>query len=223
MAIDAIWETTFRKRDWGRYPNEELVRFVARNFRNASTRSSVAILEVGCGSANNVWFLAREGFNVVGIDGATSAIERGCNRLKEENVSADLRVLDALSIEANFSPETFDAVVDVGCIQCNRIEDAREILRQMAAVTRPGGSMFSLLVADDSIGMGRGDMVEPGTFENITVGPLQGTGLNHFYSLEEVKVVFEPFAPLSVEYVERSYSGRTQRYRTWVVIGQKPK
>lgn len=221
MAIDEVWEDTFQKRDWGRYPNEELVRFVARSFGQVADRSEIAILEVGCGTCNNVWFLAREGYNASGFDGAPAAIERGRARLNSEEVEADLRVLDALKMEASYAPATFDAVVDIGCLQCNRLEDAREIIRQMAVVTRAGGRVFSLIVADDAIGMGRGDMVEPGTFTNIAAGPLQGTGLNHFYSLDELRDVFAPFAPLSVEYVERSYANREQRYRTWVVTGQK--
>ena len=58
MSWDDQWETLFASRAWGRYPPEELVRFVARSFGDAPDRASVRILELGCGPGANVWFLA---------------------------------------------------------------------------------------------------------------------------------------------------------------------
>ena len=40
----------FSTRDWGGYPPEELVRFVARNFFSAPDRKRVKILEIGYGT-----------------------------------------------------------------------------------------------------------------------------------------------------------------------------
>lgn len=221
MSIDPIWEQTFRQRDWGRYPNEELVRFVARNFAQNPNRSAVRILEVGCAAANNIWFMAREGYAAFGMDGSQTVIDRGRDRLSREGVSADLKVGDAMELASIYDEQSFDAVVDVGCLQCNRLDDVAQIVRQMARLAKPGGKIFSLIVADDAIGNGRGDFVEPGTFRNITVGPLQGTGLNHFFSIGEIRTVFAPFAPLDIEYVARSYGQREQVYKTWVVTGAK--
>ena len=57
---DAQWEEVFRSRKWGRYPPEELVRFIATHFKD--TRSPPAtILELGCGGGANTWFMARQG------------------------------------------------------------------------------------------------------------------------------------------------------------------
>lgn len=221
MSIDPIWEEMFRKRDWGRYPNEELVRFAARSFAAAPDRSKVKMLEIGCAAANNIWFLAREGFSAYGIDGSAAVIDRGRERLAKEGVKAELKVADATRIAEAFPAATFDAVVDVGCLQCNKLADVRDIVRQMAVLAKPGGRLFSLVASDDSIGNGRGEFVEPGTFRNITVGPTVGAGLNHFFSLDEIRDVFAPFAPLAIEFVARSYAEREQVYKTWVVTGTK--
>jgi len=32
MGWDKVWERTFKSQEWGKYPNEELFRFIARNF-----------------------------------------------------------------------------------------------------------------------------------------------------------------------------------------------
>src|SRR5438105_645758 len=81
---DPVWEDIFKSQPWGRYPGEDLIRFVARNFYKAPSRSSVRILEVGCGPGANLWYMAREGFSVFGIDGAPTALELARLRLDRE-------------------------------------------------------------------------------------------------------------------------------------------
>src|SRR6218665_938871 len=61
------WDEKFRSRSWGRYPPEDLVRFMGRRFR-AADKGAVKVLEVGCGPGANLWFMHREGFAVHGID-----------------------------------------------------------------------------------------------------------------------------------------------------------
>ena len=45
----AHWDDKFRSRAWGRYPPEELVRFMGRNYANLSptNRADINVLEVG--------------------------------------------------------------------------------------------------------------------------------------------------------------------------------
>ena len=53
-----------------KYPNEELSRFIGRRFSHlaSSEKSSLQVLEVGCGSGANLRMLAEEKFNVLGLD-----------------------------------------------------------------------------------------------------------------------------------------------------------
>ena len=62
MSWDNIWDEVFRSQPWGKYPSEDVIRFVARNFYKAPDRSSVKILEVGCGPGANLWYIAKERF-----------------------------------------------------------------------------------------------------------------------------------------------------------------
>jgi tRNA G46 methylase TrmB len=59
LGWDPVWESIFQERDWGKYPGEELIRFVARNFYSFEDRKSVKLLEVGCGTGANLWFMAK--------------------------------------------------------------------------------------------------------------------------------------------------------------------
>ncbi|ELB7666084.1 SAM-dependent methyltransferase, partial [Campylobacter upsaliensis] len=36
---EQIWEEIFSKKEWGKYPSESVIRFIARNFYNAKDRN----------------------------------------------------------------------------------------------------------------------------------------------------------------------------------------
>ena len=110
MSWDPTWEQMFRTRDWGRYPPEELIRFVARHFFSVSDRRQVRVLEIGCGTGANIWFLAREGFDAYGIDGSKTAMVKAEQRLQEEGLKAHLQVGDIISLSNFYPPSYFPSV-----------------------------------------------------------------------------------------------------------------
>lgn len=221
MTWDPIWEEIFRTHEWGKYPPEELIRFIARNYYQAPDRSAVRVLEVGCGAGANVWYLAREGFSATGVDGAATAIERARRRMAAEGLAADLQVGDIVHLDRMFAPASFDAVIDVACLWCNRRAAVESMVKQIHAVLKPGGKVFSMLLGSGSYGEGTGTEVEPGTWVDIQVGPLRGRGLNRFFSREEVQRVFADFPDLKVEYTDRSLENGRHVFRLWVVEGTK--
>jgi SAM-dependent methyltransferase len=221
MSWDPVWEQLFRERDWGRYPPEELIRFVARNFYGAAERSKVKILELGCGTGANIWYLAREGFDTYGVDGSATAIGRAESRMREEGLKAHLQVADAISLGQLFAPLHFDAVIDVTCLQHNAMDAVDRILSQVLAVLTPGGKLFSMMVASGSYGDGLGKEIAPGTYVDITEGPLYGRGLSHFFTLEEVNRLSARFSDVKIEESDRSLNNRRQSYKHWVVEATK--
>jgi SAM-dependent methyltransferase len=116
---NSVWETIFRERSsWGRYPPEELIRFVARHYYAEPERRAVRFLEIGCGpGAGPGWYLAREGYSYSGIDGSETAIGKSRRRFEDEGLSGEFvtGTLDALP----WPDATFDCVVDVACLQHN--------------------------------------------------------------------------------------------------------
>jgi SAM-dependent methyltransferase len=221
MSWDLSWEALFRSRDWGRYPPEELIRFVARHFYSAPDRSAVPILEVGCGTGANLWYLARERFDAHGIDGSETAVEKALKRLSEEGLRASLAVGDILHLRKNYPADHFSAVIDIACIQHNPRADLHEILRQIRAVLRPGGRVLSMMVAKGTYGDGLGREVEPDSYVNIPEGPYQGVGLTRFSTLPEVQALYSGFAEVKIESSVRSLEGQTKQIKHWVIEGLK--
>lgn len=171
--------------------------------------------------ANNVWYMAREGYQAHGIDSSPTAIDKGRARLLAENVVAQLEVGEVADLEQYYGELSFDGILDVGCLQCNRLGDVSRIIGQTYALLKPGGVVFSLILADWVNSPKTGDEIEPGTFENIEIGPLAGAGLNHFYTIEEIRNLFSIFSGLQIEFVTRSYGERTIEYKCWVVSARK--
>src|SRR4051812_49166589 len=108
-SFDRIWEHIHTHQDWGKYPPEHVIRFIARAFYGAPDRSQVRILDVGAGQGACTWYVAREGFFVAAIDCAP-AIEKLKQRLSAERLAVDARAGDAVTLP--WESGTFDAAID---------------------------------------------------------------------------------------------------------------
>lgn len=126
-----------------RYPNEELCRFMGRNFFSIprSERKSIRVLEIGSGSAANLWMIAKEGFDAYGIDLAPSAIDLAHKMLKYQGQTAHLKVgsMTELPYEDGF----FDCVIDVFSTYCLDQDGYDATLSEVTRVLRPGGKFFT--------------------------------------------------------------------------------
>lgn len=47
-TFDNYWEQVHSRTEWGQYPAEHVIRFIARNFYNTK-RDEIRILDFGCG------------------------------------------------------------------------------------------------------------------------------------------------------------------------------
>ena len=152
MNESSFWEQIFSKKEWGKYPSESVIRFIARNFYNAKDRNKISILELGLGTGANLWFCAREGFKVSGIEWSKTGVERFKTRMQNENLStqiAQLEIGDYLEKLDNFKDESFDAVIDVASLCCNDREKTRAIFQKAFKKLKAGGKFFPSLWQKD--------------------------------------------------------------------------
>jgi SAM-dependent methyltransferase len=215
---DPVWEDIFACREWGKYPSEDLIRFVARNFYQASDRFAVRLLEVGCGPGANLWYLAREGFSFVGIDGSPTAIGKAASRLDAEcpgwRARGELRVGDIASLP--YEPASFDGVIDNEAVYCNSFDISRDIYADIARVLKPGGRLYSRTFATGSWGDGTGESVGKRTWR-CTEGPLAGKGVSRFTAEEDIPVLLAPFDIDTLELLSWTFDSRQQQVREWII------
>ncbi len=182
-SFDETWEKIHAAQEWGKYPSEPVIRFVARNYYNGA-RKAVKILDFGCGGGSHTWYLAREGFDTYGFDGAKSAVNKVETRLKEEKLQADLRVRDAL--ELDYENDFFDCVIDNATVYANRKENILKMYQQIYRMLKKGGKLFSVSFTTGTTGFGTGTKLEENTFCDIAEGGLAGRGISHFYEEDEL-------------------------------------
>jgi len=225
MAWDPIWERVFTSQAWGKYPGEDLIRFVARNFYAAPDRAAVRILEVGSGTGANLWFLAREGFAAFGIEGSPTAARQSRQRMDAECAGwdraprgGDVVVGDIARLP--WRDAHFDAVIDSEAVYCNSYEESRAIYREMHRVTRPGGRLFVRTFATGTWGDGIGERIEERRFVADS-GPLAGKGPSRFTTLEELPALLAPWQISEVNLVTRTLDAQREVIREWIVEGAR--
>lgn len=197
MAWDKTWDFLFSSRPWGKYPGEDTIRFVARNFYKASNRSAVKLLEVGCGTGANLWYMAREGFYIYGVDGSARAIELCRQRLNEEVPLWQGELQQADIMKLTYEDNFFDAVIDIEACCCNGFEDAQLIYAEMARVLKKGGKFYSRCFAKGTLGDETGIQVGYNTYLP-DVGSMVDTGITRYTSKEDIKKLL----PSSLNVVE---------------------
>jgi SAM-dependent methyltransferase len=188
MTWNPLWDDVFSSRRWGQYPGEDVVRFVARNFYDVPDRSAVRLLEVGSGTGANLWFMAREGFCVHGIEGATAGVRIACRRLDLECAGWRER---GGRVEAgdfgrlDYPDAYFDGVLDVVAVCYSNWEAARGTYAELARVTQPGGRLFVRTFAQGCWGEGTGEAAGRQMWV-CDEGPLKDLGATRFTSVEDV-------------------------------------
>jgi len=220
MTWDPVWEKIFREQAWGQYPPEEFIRFIAKNFYQAPNRRNIKLLEVGCGPGANLWYLAREGFSVYGIEGSQTAVERANMRLNKEcpGWAGEIRSGDIRQLP--FEDGFFDAVVDIEAICCNDYETAKQIYAEMARVTKKGGKLFSKTFAVGTWGDGTGKNFGRGAWL-VAEGLMVGKGLTRFTSIEEICDLVSNFKISAIELKTYTVDNRKHTIREWLIYGDK--
>lgn len=225
MAWDPVWEKIFTSHEWGRYPGEDVIRFVARNFYACPNRGSVRFLEVGFGTGTNLWFLAREGFSANGIEGSKTAEAAARKRLDNECPgwsaaprNGELVVGDMMKL--HWPESTFDALIDSEAVYCNDFEESCRIYREMYRVAKPGGKLFVRTFATGCWGDGIGTAV--GAKRYIAdAGPMAGKGPSRFTGEDEIAELLGPWKINEVNLITRSLDAQRQVIREWVVEAEK--
>jgi SAM-dependent methyltransferase len=114
-------------------------------------------LDLACGAGRNAVWLARNGWDVVAIDGASEAIRL----VHEHDAAIDARVMDLEQGSAlPFEDESFDAVLVLYYLHRPLFAEAKRVLRR-------GGLFVTAVRTRGTFAIGRNELVQH--FENFEV------------------------------------------------------
>jgi SAM-dependent methyltransferase len=105
-------------------------------------RIAGSVLDAGCGTGENVLYLAARGHEVVGVDVARRAIERASAKAVERGIGAAFRVGNAL--RRGELGRRFDTAIDVGLFHTLADEERTVYARSLHEAVAPGGRCFVL-------------------------------------------------------------------------------
>jgi 2-polyprenyl-3-methyl-5-hydroxy-6-metoxy-1,4-benzoquinol methylase len=219
VGFDQTWDDIFRSRAWGRYPSEDVIRFVAGRFFSAHDRKQVHILDLGCGGGANTWFLAREGFTVTAIDGSAAAVAWTRDLLQREGCSADVSVGTFLDLP--FPDGAFDAVLDCVSIQHNPWDEVISIHRSVLRILKPGGWFFGIMLNDRSTRSPEPETASGNDCRRFRAGTLEHPVFVHLFSHAELTQLLAGYGVNSVETLERTEGGGASRLAYFLVAAQK--
>jgi len=114
-------------------------------------------LDVGCGTGDNVLWLAQQGFEVTGVDIAPEAIKMAIDKSKKSRQTVTFKVLDF--INENIQDKSFDFVFDRGCFHTfNKKKTRKAYAKQVFDHLEKDGLWLTLMGSYDD---GRLDIGPP--------------------------------------------------------------
>lgn len=94
-------------------------------------------LDLGCGTGTNSLYLARHGWEVVGVDFSAMAIFRARRRARRAGLSVRFYRADVTNLR--FLSDPFDLALDIGCLHGLPPEGRERYAAEVRRLVRPGG------------------------------------------------------------------------------------
>ena len=217
-GVAAAWDREYKS---GRYLREPPVPFV-RDIVSIARRQGLmsgAGLYIGCGNGRNYLPLVDAGFDLIGLDVSSTAIQELARRVpsrSDQLVQGDVSAIPAAS--------TFDTVVGIQVFQHGTRAVCHDHIRSAQGRVRTGGIFAVRVNAVDTDIEFPHEVVEPPDGSGFTIryreGPKAGL-LVHFFDrveLEELfRRTFEPVLPLRLDSTKRATPSSGQ-WSQWEAI-----
>lgn len=95
-------------------------------------------LDLGCGTGTNALTLAKDGWEVTGIDFIPQAITRAKRKAKNAGLEVNFKVGDATRLEG--IDGKFDLILDIGCFHSLDISGKRNYINNLEKLLTPQGT-----------------------------------------------------------------------------------
>lgn len=209
-----FWERAYRKaaKIWRQDPHPKVVELAMQLELEGCCR----VLDVGCGSGRHCHYLAKRGFESVGIDVSYSALKTARRTAEASGLSQALFAqasVDGLS----FADAAFDAAISYGGVLSFLHND--QLPQAVAEISRvlKKGSFFLATVfstADHSYGLGQ--EIAPRTFQERDL-------LCHFFIEEEIQDLFRGFDLVALNHflIEDTTHGQPHHHGCWQIQARR--
>lgn len=205
MSQDASgWEQAYQRSPTGAYRKPGLHREVVEPLPDLFRANGVKrVLDLGCGDGVQMYFFARQGFEVCGLDYAPTAVRLVQQWFESEKLACDVKCARMESIP--WPDGSFDAVISTNAFDHNDAEAVRRTAAEAHRVLRDGGMFFANVLRVPESGEWPPERMAarmPEEIEPRTLVPKLGhdAGVpHHYFTEEELRDVLSGFSQASLE------------------------
>lgn len=192
--IRKSWNNVFKKKNWGEYPAEDLVRFI-KKLKKKLLKKRIKVLEIGCGAGGNLWFFAKEKIYFDAIDISNIALAK-VNKIfqnkykKYKNYKKSIISCDVLNMPESL--QNYDAIIDSESLCYLSIKEFKDIENEIYKKLKKGGLFWSRIFSNKTSGSNSGKKVSK-SFRIPSFGPLKGYGPTRILKVKDVKKIYSKF------------------------------
>lgn len=137
---NAIWEKVYRNRPWWEMPWQKHPNLYLENLVKSGKINKGRALDIGCGTGERSAFLAKNGFDVTGIDISPTAIKEAISKAETEEVNIRFVVGDVLKLPS--FRNKFKFILDLGLL--NELDEKYRdtYVTNLCSITEPGAQFF---------------------------------------------------------------------------------
>ena len=189
-TFDSRWEEIYAAgHQHNRWPFDQVVSFYHRARPTGDSRNRPRwLLEVGCGTGNNLLAAALDGLNVAGIEASPTACTVARERLSEAGIVADIRLGDFTRLP--WTSDSFDLAVDRLAITHTSLEGARLAISEVHRTLKADGLFLFNCFGPQNEGITELDDISRHIHTSELTGTLEGVGAVSFFSEAGVRELF---------------------------------
>jgi len=195
------------------------VPFVVEALPLLKQHGAMVVLDLGCGLGRHCICLAKNDFDVVGVDLSRNAL-RVTRAQSHMEKTAKVALVHASMTNLPFAGRCLDAVVSVSVIHHSVGKDLERTVQEVHRVLKNGGLFLTNLLSLEDYRYGLGQKIEEGTFrvwEDFEERHFKE--IHHFSTREEVSKYLTAFRNVNIDTIQSGVEGRIHRY--WKVVAIK--
>ena len=196
--IKNLWEEEVYKKNKqiNKYPYTSVVSNI---FNFTKNREDKKILDIGCGTGNNLKFFAENGFNCYGIDISTTAVDICKKFIDKSNLKADVIVGE--SHKLSYENNCFDVVVDRASITHNSY-NFEKCIKEVYRVLKKDGIFITELFGKNTTDKKYGEKINDNLYVNFKEGHFKDSDV-FLVSFEDIKIYFKDFEILQINEINQ--------------------
>ena len=161
-----------------------------------------SVLDLGCGAGRNSVYLAKKGFDVVGVDVSKSALTLANKWAKKEKLANATFTLGTM-INIPFDDCHLDAVVSISVIHHGVKEDIIRTIAEVHRILKKEGVFLANIASVKDPRYGEGEKVEENTYSILEAfEEKRFEELHHFFTKKEAGEILTCFSHATVEILD---------------------